>query len=270
MWTGEIRSARRNTKLRVGLIGCGTIGCAFAEALQKPPLCEKARLVAVCDAKTGKAVSLARRFRPRPKVVSMEQVVRGSDMILEAASPSVVPSLLRQIRRTRRHLLVMSTAGLLEAPGLLRQARRAGCPISVPSGALVGIDGVKAFSGGSLQEATLTTRKPPQSFGLNRLRKAKVLFEGPALKAVRAFPQNINVAATVVLAGVPLRKLRVKIIADPTLSKNTHELSLKGREGHLLSRAENLPSRNPKTSRLAILSATATLRQLFETVHIGT
>ena len=191
-------------------------------------------------------------------------------MILEAASPSAVPALLKKARRYRRQLLVMSTAGLLTSQRLLRQAQEEGCVVSIPSGALIGVDGLKAFAGGSLKKVTLTTRKPPRSFGLKPLRKAKVLFEGSALKAVRLFPQNVNVAATVILAGVSTKKFRVRVIADPTLFRNTHELLAEGKDGRFLCRAENLPSENPKTSRLAILSATAALRQMFQTVHVGT
>jgi len=230
----------------------------------------KAHLVALYDQHLEKAVSLSRRIRPHPKVLSMEGVVRESDLILEAASVRAVAPLLKMMIRYRRDLLVMSSGGLVGATGLLRQAQRAGCRISVPSGALAGIDGLKAFSSGSIRRVTLTTRKPPRSFSLKHLRRPKLLFAGPARRAVRAFPQNVNVAATVLLSGVPPSKFRVNVIADSSLSRNTHELSVEGKEGRFFCRLENIPSVNPKTSQIAVLSAVATLKQLFQAVKVGT
>jgi len=254
----------------VGLVGCGTIGTALAKALTRQPLSKVARVVALHDGKVQKARSLACRLNPHPPVLSMAKLVGASQWVVEAASPSAVRPLLQKVIVHRRDLMVMSTAGLLESPGLLRQARKADCRISVPSGAVVGIDGLKALSGAPIRTVTLTTRKPPRSFGLFSLRRPKLLFSGSARQAVRRFPLNVNVAATVILAGVPLSRFRVALVADPSVSRNIHELSVEGRDGRLLCRTENLPSENPKTSRLAVLSAVRTLKDLFDSVRIGT
>ena len=255
----------------MGLIGCGTIGKALAGECRYGPLARRVQLTALYDVHREKAEALARRMRRRPEVaLSTEALVRASDLILEAASPAAVPSLLRAVGRYRKDLLVMSTAGLLQAKRELRNIQNAGCRITIPSGALVGVDGLKSFSVGPIRRVTLTTRKPPRSFGLPSLRKAKTLLSGSALRAIRAYPQNVNVAATVLLAGIPLRKFHVRIIADPTLSRNAHELTVEGRDGRFVCRTENVPSSNPKTSRLAILSARRTFRQLFQPVHVGT
>lgn len=270
MSTAKIESRRKRGKLKVGLIGCGAIGKALAQALGRRPLSRRAQLVALHDQRPAKAISLSRRIRPHPEVLPMEGVVKKSRLILEAASAQAVAPLLKMAVRYRRDLLVISSAGLVESTRLLRRAKRAGCRISVPSGALGGIDGVKAFSKGSIRKVILTTRKPPSSFSLKNLRRPKLLFAGPARLAVRAFPQNVNVAATVLLSGVPSSKFRVRVIADPSLSRNAHELSVEGTEGLFFCRLESRPSENPKTSQSALLSAVATLQGLFETMHVGT
>jgi len=98
-----------------------------------------------------------------------------------------------------------------------------------------------------------------------------ILFEGTASEAVKAFPANVNVAATISLAGIGFEQTRVKIIADPSLSRNVHEITVEGEFGKFSTRVENLPSpENPKTSYLAALSAVSTLKKILNQVQIGT
>ena len=106
------------------------------------------------------------------------------------------------------------------------------------------------------------------------------MFEGSPAEAIRAFPQNINVGATMALAALVGRRGRaarrpptmtVRIVADPTLRMNVHELDVEGDCGRLNAKMESRPSStNPKTSEIAVRSALASLRQLFEPVRIGT
>lgn len=164
----------------------------------------------------------------------------------------------------------------------MQLAREKNCRIYLPSGALTGLDGVKSAAVGRIDSVTLTTRKPPaglsgapylarEGIDLSSLREEKVIFEGSAEEAVEGFPRNINVAATLSLAGIGVAKTRVRIIADPKISRNIHEIEVEGEFGRLISRTENLPSpSNPKTSLLAIFSAIATLKSLASPVRIGT
>ena len=120
--------------------------------------------------------------------------------------------------------------------------------------------------------ATLTTRKPPkglsgapylvqQGIDVDNLTEPKVVFEGNALEAVKAFPANVNVAAALSLAGIGPVETRVRVIADPRATSNSHEVVAEGAFGRLQAMTENMPSpRNPKSSYLASLSACAELR----------
>jgi len=97
------------------------------------------------------------------------------------------------------------------------------------------------------------------------LKEPKVIFEGTALEAVRAFPKNVNVAAALSLAGVGPRQTRVRVIADPRATTNSHEIVAEGAFGRLSAITENLPSpRNAKSSYLASLSGCAELRAAAE------
>lgn len=128
----------------------------------------------------------------------------------------------------------------------------------------------------------MTTRKNPVSFKgvkyiesrgikLERIKKDRVLFCGPAKEAVKYFPQNINVAAVLSIAGLGRGKTLVKIIASPKIKKNIHEIKIESGAGNITTRTENvLHPKNPKTSFLAVLSAMETLRQILEPVRVGT
>ncbi|MBI4708486.1 MAG: DUF108 domain-containing protein, partial [Candidatus Omnitrophica bacterium] len=155
------------------------------------------------------------------------------------------------------------------------------CQIYLPSGAICGLDGVKSASLGRIDKVTLTTRKPPRSLegapylvskgiNLSQIKQETLLFEGTAEEAIRGFPQNVNVCATLSIAGIGPEKTRVKIITSPFYTSNIHEVEAEGAFGRLTVRTENVPSpQNPKTSYLAALSAIATLKQILEPVKIG-
>ena len=184
--------------------------------------------------------------------------------------------------RANRSVLVMSVGGLLRDRAWQRMARHSRGKIYLPSGALAGLDGVKAMALGRLHRVSLTTRKPPQALAdapyvrrkrlrLDRLTRPSLIFEGSARAAVSAFPQNTNIAAALTLAsGVSDRRARIRVIADPTIRFNIHELEIEGDCGRLQCRVESRPSTNPKTSELAVRSAVAMLKRFLEPIAVGT
>ena len=104
-----------------------------------------------------------------------------------------------------------------------------------------------------------------------QIKKETILFEGNVKEAVKCFPQNINVAATIALASGTKDKLKIRIATSPEYKVNSHEIEMVGEFGRLVTKTENVvcPD-NPKTSYLAVLSAVQTLKQYFEGVKIGT
>jgi aspartate dehydrogenase len=156
------------------------------------------------------------------------------------------------------------------------------CKVYIPSGAIVGLDGLKSASIGEIHSATITTRKPPRGLAgapfvirnnidLDRINVPTVLFEGPASEAVKAFPANVNVAATLSVAGIGFKKTEVRVIADPTITRNIHEITVVGSFGEFTTKVENVPSpSNPKSSYLAQLSAIATLKKISSPFQVGT
>jgi aspartate dehydrogenase len=253
------------------LVGCGAIGTEIARAAQDMP--EVGRL-SLYDALPEAAERLARSLSKAHVARSLEDGIREATFVVEAASQEAVRQVAALALDAGRDLMLLSVSALADE-ALLRQltglARARGRSIYVPSGAIAGVDGLKAARQGTLSSVTLTTRKPPAALGLEGIAQAKVVYEGPADEAMRLFPKNVNIAASLAIAGLGAHQTRVRIVADPALQRNTHELSVQGDFGSLSLRVENEPSpRNPATSHLASLSAIALLRDIASPLKVGT
>ena len=161
------------------------------------------------------------------------------------------------------------------------KAKNSEAKIFIPSGAICGTDGLRASAVGRLDEVELITTKGPKSLegvpyiidhgiDVDKVKEPTVIFSGTARDAVRFFPRNINVAATVSLLGVGFDRTKVKIVLDPGSHSNSHELRIKGEFGEMTCHTYNVPSPdNPKTSYLASLSAIAALHRIVGNEWIG-
>ena len=269
--------------IKVGIIGCGTIGKELALACQKI-FADQVTLEGLADSDAHHARKLQKELRiPASKVLALDTLISRCDLIIESASKYVSYDLAKKALRQGKDVMVMSVGGILgREKELARLAKTHRCCLYLPSGGVVGIDGLKAAHIGKIYRVTLTTRKPPQGFedapyvikhgiNLKNLKEEKVLFDGDAKTAVKGFPKNINVSATLSLAGIGPKKTKVRIIATPHMLVNVHEVYVQGDFGSFYTRTENFPSeQNPKTSRLAVLSAVATLERILRNVKIGT
>src|SRR3989338_3008212 len=267
--------------VRVGLVGCGTIGSQLARAIQRTYR-HAARIVALNDCNPRHAASLQRHLLHRPPVCSLPTLIRNSQLVLEAASADVSAEVVRRCLRAHRDVMVMSVGGLLGDRTWQRMARRSRGRVYIPSGALAGLDGVKAMAVGTIRSVSLTTRKPPRALAaapyvrrkrlrLERLKRPSVIFEGSARDVVKAFPQNTNVAACLALAsGISSSRTNIRVVADPSLRTNVHELEVIGDCGSIRCQIQSRPSANPKTSEIAVRSAVAALGRIFDPVVIGT
>ncbi len=268
--------------IKVGIIGCGTIGTELSLACQKK-FKDEVVLEAISDVDLLRARKLQGKLRPKPKMLSLDVLIKTCDLVIESASKQASYEIAKKALSLGKDVMVMSVGGILgKEKEVFNLARTHRCCLYLPSGGVVGIDGLKAAQMGKIHRFTLTTRKPPQGFEdapyvlkhgieLHNLKQEKLLFEGNAAQAVKGFPKNINVSATLSLVGIGAKKTKVKIIASPHMLVNVHEVYVQGDFGSFYTRTENFPSeQNPKTSRLAILSAVATLERIFRNVKMGT
>jgi aspartate dehydrogenase len=135
--------------------------------------------------------------------------------------------------------------------------------IHIPSGAIGGLDAIASAALAGIDEVVLTTRKNPKALDMNN-REEKLVYEGNARESVRLFPREINVAAALALTVSP-EKVRVRIVSDPQVKRNVHEVKVKWRYGDMLLRFENEPHpENPRTSALAAWSAIRLLREILQ------
>lgn len=226
---------------RIGIVGYGTIGNAIAKAI-KEKFFDLAELTAIYDIDRKKAT-----------VSSMEELVNEVDLVVETASPQAVQEIVPKVLKKGKEILVLSTGGLLGMP--LQKG------IYFPSGAIAGLDGIYAASLGRIDKITLTTTKPQKSLGDKNYDKDTVIFNGKVEDAVKKFPFNINVCAT--LSIISQNPVMVCIVASPTIKRNVHQIDIEGDFGRMSFRMENEPSPdNPKTSYLAILSAVSALKKI--------
>ncbi|MBN1595005.1 aspartate dehydrogenase [candidate division FCPU426 bacterium] len=269
-------------RLKIGIIGCGAIGGQLAKALsQKRPA--GVRLAALTDVEADRARRLARRMRPRPAVVSLAGAVKTCDLLVEAAGAQALPDVIAAVLRARKQLLCLSVGAFIKHPEWLELFCRRGVGLHFPSGAITGLDSLKAASAaGLIHRVRLETRKPPAGLaGAPFFRRSKMdpmnlkkplrIFSGSARQAIRLFPANVNVAAAVALLGIGPDRTRVDIVADPKTRRNTHTLEVTGSFGRFVTVTENVPSaENPKTSMLAAASALAVLLAIGQGNHRGT
>jgi aspartate dehydrogenase len=256
--------------MRIGLVGCGNIGADLCIALQKGDI--PAEIVALTDIDLSHAELLKKSFGLEADICDLAQAAAMADFIVECADPSAVKDVVEAAISNDKDCLIISVGGLMDHPELLDRARANNIQVRLPSGALCGLDGIRSAMEAGLHTVMLTTRKPPRGLegapylveneiNLEGLTQAKVIFEGTAQEACKAFPKNVNVAAALSFAGIGPVETKVRVVADPQATANSHEVIAIGAFGNLKAYVENLPSpRNAKSSYLASLSTIAELR----------
>ncbi|MDE1816253.1 MAG: aspartate dehydrogenase [Thaumarchaeota archaeon] len=270
---------------RIGLLGCGAIGTEIAIAVDSGKI--PAKLTHVFDFSKESSALLVSKLKNKPVITENVGLLAASpvDLIVEAASQDAVRDNALSILQNRKDLMIMSVGALLDESIfdiVLEGCKDFGKHVYLPSGAIAGLDAIRAVKD-ELDSLVLVTTKNPKALkgakffetseiDPDKISKPTVIYEGAAQEAVKLFPANINVAALLSIAGIGSTKTRVKLVADPNTDKNTHEIEASGKFGRLSIKVENVPSSsNPKTSRLATLSAIECLRKICGSeIQIGT
>ena len=276
--------AENTTRVKkIAILGCGAIGSRIARSVNQE-LREHCSLSGLYDIDPRKISELEESLSPVMSLArsSFLDLLRDCDVLVEAINAPDTGDFIRMALESRRDVLTMSVGKLLQADDLLSLASHNNCSLLIPSGAIAGIDAVKSACLASVDAITLTTRKPASGFfdneyiesrgiDLNAIKGETCLFEGTVDDAVRYFPRNINVAATLALASHAKSKIRIRIVTSPEYTINSHEIDIRGDFGHMVSRTENVTCPdNPKTSYLAVLSAIQTLKEFCSGSRVGT
>lgn len=262
--------------VKVGIVGCGCIGSKLCRAVSSGTV--RAEVVALNDINREHAERVKQELSLSAEIVSFEELVALCDVIAECAAAECAPKVAEAAISSGKAALIMSVGGLMRHPALFDRIRETGARVIIPSGAIAGVDAIEAAAQDSLDEVVLTTTKPPaglrgapylaeKGIDLDGIEQQTVVFEGTAFDAVAAFPKNVNVAATLSFAGIGPQRTKVRVVADPSASANMHEVRATGAFGTLVTKTQNVPSEdNPKTSRLAALSAISALKRAVSSV----
>ena len=265
--------------LRVGVAGLGAVGLEVAKRLiAGVPGLTLAAVAARDAAKVQKALPQAGKDIPIRKATELAD---DCDIVVECLPPALFREVALSAIDKGRIFMPLSVAQLLENGDLIDRARAKGARILVPTGALIGLDAVRAAAEGTIHSVKMVTRKPPaglegapylrdRGISVTGLKAPLKVFEGSAREGARGFPANVNVAAALSLAGIGSDRTQLEIWADPTITRNTHTISVDADTARFTMTIENIPSENPRTGKSVAPSTIAALRGLVCELKVGT
>lgn len=266
--------------IKIGIAGFGTIGRVVARHIEASAL--PLELAAVSAGDRARAIAAMARLRAPVPIVDIAELVALSDVIVDSAPTAAFRDIATATLRAGKTLVTVSGAALMQWPEAADLARAHGGRIILATGALLGLDAVRAAAIGTIHSVTMVTRKPVKSLvkaehvvrhniDLSNLAEPLKIFEGSAREGALAFPANVNVAAALGMAGIGPDRTRLEIWADPALERNTHHIVVDSDSARLDLAIQNIPTdENPGTGRITAQSIVAALNDLVSPVRIGT
>ena len=267
--------------MRVTIVGCGSIGSKLAKAADEM---SEVKRIYLMDFQKEVAEGVAAGLKKAIVINSVEDELYHSDLVIEAASQAAAKEILPKVVARGVDIMIMSVGSLVDddfRTTMFEKAKISESKIYIPTGALCGVDGLRSASVGALEEVELISMKGPKSLmgvpyieekgiDVEKVTEKMTIYTGFAREAVKLFPKNINVAATVSLLGIGFDKTKVTVVIDPEIKSNSHELRIKGEFGVMNCHTYNIPEPdNPRTSHLATLSAIAALKRIVRNEWFG-
>lgn len=275
-----IQPTRQTLPMGLAIAGLGTIGLEVAKRVDRGEV-PGVKLTAVAARDTERATGRVSEFRHPPNVVPIEKLAENAAIVLECAPSSAFSEIAEIVLAKGLCLMPLSVGALLERPDLVELADRHGGRIVVPTGAIIGLDAVRAMAVGRIYKVLLQTRKPPgglagapylleNDIDISQLAEPLCVLRGTAREAARAFPANVNVAAALALAGIGPDKTLVEVWADPGINRNMQSVTIESDSGEATMVMKNIPSdENPRTGKIVANSVIATLRRMTATLVVG-
>jgi aspartate dehydrogenase len=266
--------------MRVAIGGLGAVGCALAQQLDRGVI-PGVHCVAASGGNQDKARAFLDSLSAPVALVESSALSQHADLLIECAPGAFLADVIGPFLRAGKSVIVLSVGALVQRPDLLELARQTSASIHVPSGAVLGLDALLAAAEGEIESVSLTTRKPPKGLigapylqangiQLDDLKQPLRVFKGSAIEAVKGFPANVNVVAALAMAGIGAARTHVELWADPGITRNIHHIEVRSDCANFSMTIENIPSSNPKTSRIVVQSVLAMLRQLTSSLRLGT
>ena len=266
--------------LRVGVGGLGAIGLDLAKRLMQGV--NGLELTAASASTVTRARERLEALGSQAAAVTLADLADHADVVVECAPSAVFREVAEPTIRAGKHFVPLGVGALLTHWDLVELARETGARIGVPSGAILGLDGLRAAAEGHIESVTMVTRKPPAGLAgaphlvengidIDELTQPLRVFTGSAREGALAFPANVNVAAAVALAGLGPDRTTLEVWADPTVTRNTHTVEVESDSARFSIKMQSIPTEaNPRTGRIVAQSVLATLRRLVEPLSVGT
>jgi aspartate dehydrogenase len=273
--------SHQNNPVRLAIAGLGAIGSELARRVDAGEV-RGIVLVAVSARDAAKAERNLADLRNPPSVVPLPALADHADVVVECAPASLFTGIAEPVLSAGKILVPLSVGAVLDHPELVTLAEKTGGRIIVPTGALIGLDAVKAVARGTLHSVKLVTRKPPKGLvgapyllergiEVDGIKEPRLVFAGSAREAAQGFPANLNVAAALALAGIGPDRTEVEIWADPGVQHNTHTIEVRSDSSDFTMTIRNTPTpENPRTGKITALSVIATLERLTAPLVVGT
>lgn len=270
--------------LTVAIGGLGPIGLAVARALDPTTGqggVDGLRLMAVSARDRDQAAADLAGFAVPPDIVELEELALLADVVVEALPAAAFEQIATPALEAGRVFVPSSVGALLPRMHLVKLAQQTGARIVVPTGALLGLDAVRACAEGPVETVTLETRMPPSGLaGAPYLMKHAIdvlaitrptcVFEGTAFEAAAGFPASANLAAALALAGIGPIRTRVAIWADPGVARHIHIVRVEAEAARLTMTVENEAiDAAAHIGRLTPMSVIACLRGLVSPLRVG-
>lgn len=206
---------------KIGFLGCGKIGKSMVEHIKKKGTHQ---ITFIQDP------FLKCEGELKEKIIAkgLDSFYEGTDLIIESATADVLKENIELILK-HSNLLVLSVTAFSDndfTDKAKKLCSKYGRHIYFPHGAILGMDGL--FDARSIiTSVTIETVKNPKSLGREDTERT-VVYEGTTREACKLYPRNVNVHATIALSGIGFDKTHSRIISDPAVTTNTHNICIKG------------------------------------------
>lgn len=259
---GEARLHRRH---EIGLIGFGSIARYVYDYLDRNRLSS----VVVGSVLTRSQTGLPAGIRP---VGTLDSLLNPEPAaVIEAAGIDAARQYAAAILDAGIDLVLVSTGALLDSQFskvVHAASRSSGAKLHTVTGAIAGLDALRAARRGRLDDVHVVQRKPAalllSAEEAAGLMAPVVVYEGPVESAVTMYPRTANVLAAVALAGVGPERTTTRVLADPAATGNSVSVYARGAFGELSIELHNRPLDNPRSSMLAAMSVIECLCEIFE------
>jgi len=269
--------------MKVGLVGCGRLGYSLANFLRQKNFRDRIQLVFLVSRKYNERAQKIVKDHHCCWTNNIRDALKGVDLILETASAQFIRDWAVFILSSGIDLMALSTGPFVDQAfweRVCHTAYKSKSRIYIPSGAIGGMDILKAARLTRIDKLLLVSRQSSKNFDIVENRELQssfkngptLLFEGSAQEAVKRYPKHINIAATVLIATKAWNKLTVKLISDPSIKCAQHKLFMEGEIGKLSLKFTHRPvSESIRIGNMSWQSAVSFLLELNQsTVHIGT